>query len=284
MTTSVATSASPHESGTTAHRWVATLDDARTSQVHWVLRLGAAACFIGHGAFGIITKAAWVPYFGVVGIPSEVAYTLMPVVGTVDITMGIAVLISPRPFVLLYMVVWALWTAMLRPFAGETAFETLERAGNYGVPLALLLLVGRPASWRGWIRAGDRIPSSPATVARVLAWTTALLLFGHGALAAITGKPLFATHYAALGMPASVAPITGYAEMIVALVVLVIPHPALLVAIAIWKLATEALFPIAGSPVWEFIERGGSYAAPLALALMSVRRAAPHSDVRGRSP
>jgi hypothetical protein len=27
--------------------------------VHWILRIGVAACFIGHGAFGIITKAAW---------------------------------------------------------------------------------------------------------------------------------------------------------------------------------------------------------------------------------
>ena len=283
MTTSVATGAAPHESGTTANHWVGTLDDARTSQVHWVLRLGAAACFIGHGAFGIITKAVWVPYFGVAGIPSDVAYTLMPVVGTVDIAMGIAVLISPRPFVLLYMVVWALWTATLRPLAGETPFETLERAGNYGVPLALLLLVGRPTSWRGWFRSGDGIPSAPTTIARVLKWTTAVLLFGHGALAAITQKPLFTTHYATLGMPASVAPIIGYAEMIVALIVLVIPHPALLVAIAIWKLATEVLFPITGSPIWEFIERGGSYAAPLALALLT-HRVAAHSDLRGRSP
>ena len=283
MTTSVATGAAPHESTTTANHWVGTLDDARTGQVHWVLRLGAAACFIGHGTFGIITKAAWVPYFGVAGIPSDVAYTLMPVVGTVDIALGIAVLISPRPFVLLYMVVWALWTAMLRPLAGETSFETLERAGNYGVPLALLLLVGRPTSWRGWFRSGVGISSAPATIARVLKWTTALLLFGHGALAAVTEKPLFATHYAALGMPASVAPIIGYAEMIVALVVLVMPHPVLLVAIAIWKLATEVLFPIAGSPIWEFVERGGSYAAPLALALLTRRVAAP-SDLRGRSP
>lgn len=284
MTTSVATGPSPRESANGATQWTGTFDATRTSHVHWVLRLGAAACFIGHGAFGIITKAAWVPYFGVVGVPSDVAYMLMPVVGTVDIAMGIAVLFSPRPFVLLYMIVWALWTAMLRPLAGETPFETLERAGNYGVPLAMLLLVGWPRSWRGWFRAGDRVPASPATIARVLKWTTALLLFAHGALAAVTGKPLFATHYAALGMPALVAPIIGYAEMMVALGVLVIPHPALLVAIAAWKLATEALFPVAGSPVWEFIERGGSYAAPLALALMSTRRAAAHSDLRGRSP
>ena len=115
---------------------------ARMRRLHWCLRLGAAACFVGHGAFGIITKAAWVPYFGLVGIPSDTAYALMPVVGTVDILMGIAVLISPRPAVLLYMAVWSLWTALLRPLTGESAFETLERAWNYGVPFSMLLMLG----------------------------------------------------------------------------------------------------------------------------------------------
>ena len=38
---------------------------------YWALRIGAAACFIGHGAFGFITKAAWLPYFGVIGIPES---------------------------------------------------------------------------------------------------------------------------------------------------------------------------------------------------------------------
>jgi hypothetical protein len=33
-----------------------------------------------------------------------------------------------------------------------------------------------------------------------------------------------------------------------------------------WKLGTEAFRPLAGEPMWEFIERGGSYGAPLALA------------------
>src|SRR5262245_50008804 len=82
-------------------------DAAESRRIHWILRLGAAACFIGHGAFGIITKAAWVPYFGVVGIGSDTTYALMPVVGTVDILMGVAVLFSPRPFILMYMAVWA---------------------------------------------------------------------------------------------------------------------------------------------------------------------------------
>ena len=197
------------------------------------------------------------------------AYTLMPVVGSVDIAMGLAVLFSPRPFVLLYMVVWATWTAMLRPLAGESVFETLERAGNYGVPLALLLLVGVPRTWRAWLRAPERPPADRATIARVLQWTTAILLFGHGALAAITHKPLLVTHYAALGLPPSVAPVLGYAEILASVLVMVLPSPGVLFAIALWKIATESLFLVAGAPIWEFIERGGSYAAPLALALMT---------------
>ena len=33
------------------------------ARAYWALRVGAALCFIGHGAFGIITKQAWLPFF-----------------------------------------------------------------------------------------------------------------------------------------------------------------------------------------------------------------------------
>ena len=260
-------------------------NDAWKGRLHWCLRLGAAACFVGHGAFGVITKAAWVPYFAVVGVPSDVAYALMPIVGTVDIVMGLSVLISPRPAVLLYMTVWAFWTALLRPLAGESAFETLERAGNYGVPFAMLLMVGWPKTARGWIRGGDGAPrADPVVLRRVLQWTTAALLFGHGALAAITGKALFVTHYAALGLPGAVAPFVGWMEMGVAVAVLFFPIPALFIAIAVWKLATEALFPVAGAPIWEFIERAGSYAAPLGAALLLRAAVLPGLGAAGSDP
>ena len=253
-----------------AHTQPAALGDlAHARRIHWILRLGAAACFIGHGAFGIITKAAWVPYFGVVGIGSDLAYALMPVVGSIDILMGIAVLFSPRPFVLAYMTVWAMWTALLRPLTGEPFFETLERAGNYGVPLAMLLMLGWPRTMRGWFSGTDGVAADAKTIARVLRVTTAVLLFGHGALQAITDKAVFATHYAALGLPSAIVSTLGSAEIIAAVLVLVVPNPVVLVGIAIWKLATEALFPISGAPIWEFIERAGSYAAPLALALLT---------------
>src|SRR5690348_6886635 len=119
---------------------------------YWALRIGSAMCFIGHGAFGFITKAAWLPYFGVVGIPEPLAWTLMPLIGAVDVTAGMAVLFAPRALPLIYMSVWALWTALLRPLSGESAFEAIERAGNYGVPLAMLLMTALPQIGRASCR------------------------------------------------------------------------------------------------------------------------------------
>ena len=58
--------------------------------------------------------------------------------------------------------------------------------------------------------------------------------------------------------------------MIAALVVALRPSPSLLFGVMAWKMATEALYPISGTPIWEFVERAGSYAAPLALALILI--------------
>ena len=242
-----------------------------TRRVHWILRIGAAMCFIGHGAFGIITKAAWVPFFGVVGIPEHIAYAIMPIVGMVDIAAGVALLFAPVPGVLLYMSVWGLWTALLRPLSGDNIWETLERAGNYGVPFAFLILAGGRQVMRDWLAplAPREIPAAQLDhVANVLRLTTALLLAGHGALGAFIQKPLLATHYATLGLDASLVPIIGTLEIAVAVAVLLRPSVAFCLVIAAWKLATESLFVVAGDPLWEFIERGGSYAAPIALAVI----------------
>ena len=98
--------------------------------LYWLLRVAAGLEFVGHGAFGVITKAAWVPYFDLVGIPERWAYRLMPVVGSVDIFMGFVVLFKPVRAALLYMAVWRLCTALLRPLYGERLWETVDRAPN----------------------------------------------------------------------------------------------------------------------------------------------------------
>jgi hypothetical protein len=238
---------------------------------YWTLRLGAALCFIGHGAFGFITKAAWVPYFGVVGIPESWAWRLMPLIGAVDIVIGMSVLFAPRGLPLIYMTVWATWTALLRPLSGESVLETLERAGNYGAPLALLALTAVTRSWNGFTaRLDGPSPNERAHAAArlVLRWTTCLLLLGHGALGALIEKPLLTAHYAAVGLPVETTAVLGSFEIALAVAVGLRPMAGLLVFVAVWKLATESLFVVAGTPIWEFVERAGSYAAPLALAVL----------------
>jgi broad specificity phosphatase PhoE len=235
-----------------------------------VLRVGVAGCFIGHGAFGLLAKEAWLPYFAVLGIPEAWAWALMPVVGAVDITVGILALVSPRPAVFAYAAVWAVWTALLRPLAGESVFEVLERAGNYGIPVAFLVAAGfraRGAGLREWlapIRIGRLTPERRRTLDVVLRATLALLLVGHGGLA-VAGKPLLLEHTAAVGGGAGLLQAVGLGEIALGVVVAARPAPALLWSALAWKVGTELLYPMTGAPVWEVVERAGSYAAPLAL-------------------
>lgn len=131
---------------------VAPLGSSLAGLPYWMLRLACAAEFIGHGAFGIMTKAAWVPYFGVVGIPPEFAWRLMPVVGTIDVTLGVLVLfVRPMRIVLLYMAVWGFLTATFRPLAGEPIWEFVERVPNWAVPLAFLYVRGVGRSCHAWL-------------------------------------------------------------------------------------------------------------------------------------
>ena len=52
--------------------------------LHWFFRLALCAEFVGHGAFGVMTKQAWVPYFTLFGFPEAWAWQLIPVVGSID--------------------------------------------------------------------------------------------------------------------------------------------------------------------------------------------------------
>ncbi len=227
--------------------------------------------FIGHGMLGIKGVAQWVSYFAVVGIHRDGALALMPAVGWGDVAMGVAIIVLPVRAVILYMAAWGLWTAILRPLAGESAWEAVERTGNFGALLALFLLArsGGSRSWLGFDLVRDPGAGRAREVAWVLRLTTSLLLVGHGALGLLVRKPLFALQYGQIGIHGAWAePVVGAAECALALAVLARPGFGLLIFVAAWKLATEALSPVAGSSLWVFVEHGGSYAAPLALALM----------------
>ena len=117
----------------------------------WVLRIAVAGEFIGHGVFALQVKQGWIPYFTALGISAETATTMLPIIGVMDIALGIFILIRPVPVVLLWMVLWGFWTALLRPIAGEPIWDFVERSTNWGAPLALLLLIGWPKTLKAWL-------------------------------------------------------------------------------------------------------------------------------------
>jgi hypothetical protein len=240
-------------------------------KIHYTLRVAVAMCFIGHGSFGIITKPIWCNYFAVFGISQDLAYHLMPVLGSIDILVGVAMLAYPVRAIPAWLVIWGIVTALLRPLSGEPFAEFIERAGNYGAPLALLLLhSGGGKTFKGWLtRINPEVHADTKTQARVifcLRIVVFMLLLGHGLLNLIEKKGLI-SQYTALGFsnPANAAHAIGLFEIIAACAVLIRPFGPLLLVLLAWKIFSEFFYP--HWELFEWIERGGSYGCLLALWL-----------------
>jgi uncharacterized membrane protein YphA (DoxX/SURF4 family) len=251
-------------------------------KIYYVLRFASAMCFIGHGSFGIITKQIWCNYFAVFGIGHDTAYKLMPWLGSIDILMGVSLLVYPTRAVAWWLVIWGAVTAMLRPMSGEPFAEFIERAGNFGAPLAMLILCGPgEKNIKGFFKLlvpGDDIKDSTHTkLTNCLKVVGSLLLIGHGWLNLIEKKGIMG-QYSSLGFssPALTAHIVGIFEIIAACTILVRPLRPLIFALFIWKMGTELFYP--HWELFEWIERGGSYGALLALWLALPRISLPKTE------
>ena len=117
-----------------------------------VLRIAVAGEFLGHGVFALQGKKAWVEWFSVFGISDPgTATKMLFLLGILDITLAVLVLIKPIRLALLWMAFWGFWTAILRPIVGEPIWDFVERWANWGAPLALLLIIGWPKNWKEWL-------------------------------------------------------------------------------------------------------------------------------------
>lgn len=247
------------------------------TRLHWVLRVTAALCFIGHGAWGVITKAGWLPFFRSQGIPDDIAWNLMPIIGAIDIIMGILLLIKPRRIIIMWMLIWALWTAILRPISGTPGtWEFWERAGNFLPPLMLFIMAGAVAmKWKDWF-SGYTEPKLDADKIGVLHFicriTIAFLLIGHGGFGAFVEKDMLINHFSSIGLPADVGFIkaVGWFEIILGIVVILLPILPIIWFVFVWKVLTEFLYVTDGGliNIFEFIERWGDYGVPIALILI----------------
>jgi hypothetical protein len=243
--------------------------------LHWLFRLALCAEFVGHGAFGVMTKQAWVPYFTLFGFPEAWAWTLMPVVGSLDITLGVLALVAPTRAGLLYMGCWGFLTALLRPLADEGGWEWLERSANFGVPWLMLWMHGVSPQMTSWFTVLTEVPRLTVARAQTAQWALrgimAGMLIGHGAFGLVMGKANLLGFYEAAGfgvtgvpLPTISALIGGF-EILLGVWCLEAMRPAFFLFVCAWKLGTEFLYVPAQAygAWWEVLERGSSYAAPL---------------------
>jgi len=124
-----------------------------TKLVEWILRVSVAGEFVGHGVFALQGKQDWIGWFAKFGISDpSMASELLFIIGIIDIALAILILIKPVRLALLWMVFWGFWTALLRPIVGMPVWDFVERSANWGAPLALLLMMGWPKSFKEWFK------------------------------------------------------------------------------------------------------------------------------------
>lgn len=107
-------------------------------KVEWLLRIGVAGEFLGHGIFALQGKADWIKWTQQLsGMEASTATTFIFIVGLVDVLLAIMVLVKPVRPILLWMAFWGFWTALVRPLVGMPIWDFVERFANWAAPLAL---------------------------------------------------------------------------------------------------------------------------------------------------
>lgn len=118
---------------------------------HWVLRIGVAGEFVGHGMFALQGKAQWIGWIvKMLGVTEANAASLLQAVGAFDIVTGLIILFIPVPAILLWAAAWGFWTALVRPLVGESGWDFVERWANWAAPLALLCMNWPKKSLKAW--------------------------------------------------------------------------------------------------------------------------------------
>jgi len=107
-------------------------------KIEWLLRIGVAGEFLGHGLLAIEGKKDWIGWISqMTYTDTSTATTLLLLVGISDVVLALIVLIRPIRPLLLWMAFWGFWTALVRPLVGQGWLDFVERSANWAAPLAL---------------------------------------------------------------------------------------------------------------------------------------------------
>ena len=110
-------------------------------KIEWLLQVGVAGEFVGHGLLAIEGKKDWIGWISqLTSVDTSTATTLLLIVGISDVILALIVLIKPIRPLLLWMAFWGFWTALIRPLVGIGWLDFIERSANWAAPLALYYL------------------------------------------------------------------------------------------------------------------------------------------------
>lgn len=269
------------------------LSDSKS--IEWLLRISIAMTFIGHGMYGFVSKAGWLPFYHFLGFNTDWANMLMPLTGAMDVGMALFVLFYPLRLPFVHLAIWGIFTALLRPLVISLApegqysmWEILERAGNFMPAIAVLAIVGIIGTKGFILGLFEKISIPPLndkiidTTSRLMLLATVLLLIGHGGYGAFVHKNMLMKHYASIGLtddiinPLALVIGIGVFELVLAVIVAIKPDNRILAFIVIWKMVTESFYITSSSTYYdvnEWIERGGSYLTPLILIYLQQLKA-----------
>jgi hypothetical protein len=120
------------------------MDINHLKKVKLLLRIGGFGIFFGHGVVAFQGNEAWIPLLTTFGFSVETAISLLPIIGAIDIVVAFLILFLPLKVILIWATFWAFATALSRPIAGLSIWAFIERAGNWVVPISLLIMHGLP--------------------------------------------------------------------------------------------------------------------------------------------
>lgn len=124
------------------------MDMNHLKKVKLLLRIGGFGVFFGHGVVAFQGNEAWIPLLTTFGFSVESAILLLSIIGIIDIVVAFLILFLPLRIILIWASLWAFATALSRPMAGLSIWAFIERAGNWVVPLSLLIIQGFPKKIR----------------------------------------------------------------------------------------------------------------------------------------
>jgi hypothetical protein len=110
-------------------------------KIEYLSRFGIFATFLGHGIFAFNINTKWIPLITCFGFSKKFAVEVMPFIGILDIIVAFIVLLYPLRIIVFWAFFWAFITALSRPISGDSIFEFVERASNWGLPLILFFIM-----------------------------------------------------------------------------------------------------------------------------------------------